>query len=218
MTEYFHLAALAYVSLFPICNPFGNAAIFLSITGGLSREERSAQALKGCLYMLGILLVFFFLGRWIMNFFGISIDAIRVAGGVIIGRVGIHLLSANNQHAHTPEEHAEAVEKEDISLTPLAIPILAGPGSMAVVMGLTANTAQHAPVISMAGVSTGIFLIAASCLICLRESEWIQRVLGVNGINAVTRIMGFLLLCIAVQLMAQGVGGLVEDWITQSHK
>ncbi len=214
MTDFFHIVALTYVSLFPICNPFGNAAIFLSITSGEKKDNRARLALKGSLYMFAILITFFFSGSWIMHFFGISIDAIRIAGGVVIARVGMHLLSANQSHVHTPEEHDAAVEKEDISLTPLAIPILAGPGAMAVVMGLATNVREPS-ILSYAGFSTGIFLIALSCYLCLKESEWIQKVLGVNGINAITRIMGFLLLCIAVQLMAQGLDGLVNSWMSK---
>ena len=174
------------------------------------------MALKGSLYMFAILIVFFLMGNWIMHFFGISIHAIRLAGGLIIARVGMHLLSGNQTHSHTPEEHAEAVEKEDISLTPLAIPILAGPGSMAVVMGLAANV-ETPSVMPYAGICTGIFLMCLSCYVALKESEWLQNILGVNGINAITRIMGFLLLCIAVQLMAQGVDGLVSVWMSKWH-
>lgn len=199
---------MTYAALFPIANPFGNAAIFLSITPGEKTAQRRSQALKGSLYMLGILVVFFVGGNLLMRFFGITLDGIRVAGGLVVARVGFRLMNPRKEDTHSPDEEAEARAKPDISLSPLGIPLLAGPGSMAVVMGLSAN---HAGAFEpgMAGILAGITAVCLTCWLMLREAELVLRVLGVNGANALTKIMAFLLLAIGVQLTLDGAG----DWL-----
>lgn len=197
-----------FAALFAICNPLGNAAIFLSITGGEKTEIRHQQALKGCLYMLAILLVFFFFSSAIMNFFGLSLPGIRIAGGLVIMKIGFSLLSPKEPQNHTPEEHAEAVDKPDISFSPLAMPLLAGPGSIATVIGLSSsakafNLWDHGQMLA------AILLVCFLSWLILLNSERLLKLLGVNGTNALTRIMGFILLCIGVQLIIDGVLELV---------
>lgn len=200
---------MTYAALFPIANPLGNAAIFLSITPGEKSGLRRSQALKGSLYMLGILLMFYVAGTFIMKFFGITLDGIRIAGGIVVARVGIKLMNPRKEDTHQPEEEAEARSKPDISLSPLAIPLLAGPGSMAVVMSMSS---YHLDPFGggMFGIIAGIIAVCATCWIMLREAEWVLRVLGVNGANALTKIMAFLLLAIGVQLTLAGA----NDWLT----
>lgn len=192
-----------YVILFPITNPLGNAAVFLSITKGEKEATRSKQAFRGALFMFLILETFFLFGTAIMSFFGISLIAIRIAGGVVISRISLGLLNPQKENSHSDEEHAEACEKPDISFTPLAMPLLAGPGAIATIIALAVkqdNTPVH-----MVGVSCGILLSAITCWIALRESHWLMKLIGVNGANALTRIMGFLLLCIGVQMLISGI-------------
>lgn len=187
-------------------NPLGNAAIFLSITEGEKSASRRSQALKGSLYMLGILLLFFLGGNFLMRFFGITLDGIRVAGGLVVAHVGFKLMTPRKEDTHGSEEEAEAKAKPDISLSPLAIPLLAGPGSMAVVMSMSSYHAAPFQA-GMAGILAGIAAVCATCWITLREAEVVLRVLGVNGANALTKIMAFLLLAIGVQLTLDGAQG-----------
>ncbi len=199
---------MTYAALFPIANPLGNAAIFLSITDGEKSVLRRSQALKGSLYMLGILLLFFVAGNFLMRFFGITLDGVRIAGGLVVAHVGFKLMTPRKEDTHGPEEEAEAKAKPDISLSPLAIPLLAGPGSMAVVMSLSSYhpTVLHT---GMGGIVAGIAAVCATCWITLREAGVVLRVLGVNGANALTKIMAFLLLTIGVQLTLNGA----HDWL-----
>lgn len=199
---------MTYAALFPIANPLGNAAIFLSITPGEKSGQRHVQALKGCLYMFGILILFFVGGNLLMRFFGITLDGIRVAGGLVVAHVGFQLMQPRKENTHGPEEETEAKAKPDISLSPLAIPLLAGPGSMAVVMSLSS---YHATAFQagMLGIAAGIAAVCVTCWIMLREADLVLGVLGVNGANALTKIMAFLLLAIGVQLTLDGAG----DWL-----
>lgn len=208
-SDFFHAFVLTYAALFPICNPFGNAAIFLSITDGEKAAQRHQQALKGCLYMLGILLVFLVAGNAIMRFFGISLDGVRIAGGLVVAHVGFKLLSPKREDTHSKEENAEAVAKSDISLSPLAIPLLAGPGSMAVVMSLSSLQDSWFSV-HMLGLAAGIFAVCLTCWLMLREADSVLGVLGVNGANALTKVMAFLLLAIGVQLAMDGTQGWMD--------
>jgi len=200
--------AMTYAALFPIANPLGNAAIFLSITPGEKSTQRQSQALMGSLYMFGILLLFFVAGNFVMRFFGITLDGVRVAGGLVVAHVGFKLMNPKKEDTHGPEEEAEAKAKPDISLSPLAIPLLAGPGSMAVVMSLSTYhpTVLHT---GMSGIAAGIAAVCLTCWVMLREAELVLRVLGVNGANALTKIMAFLLLSIGVQLTLNGA----QDWL-----
>jgi multiple antibiotic resistance protein len=206
----FHLFFTTFATLFAICNPLGNAAIFLSITGGEKSDERRSQALRGCLYMLAILLAFFFFGQVIMQFFGLSLPGIRLAGGLVIMKIGFNLLTPSPKHNHSPEEHAEAIEKPDISFSPLAMPLLAGPGSIASVVGMAALI-PHANVWDYGQVIAAIFAVVFVCWILLANAERLIGFLGVNGANALTKIMGFILLCIGVQLNIDGVLELVKQ-------
>jgi multiple antibiotic resistance protein len=208
VNEFIHSFAMTYAALFPIANPLGNAAIFLSITPGEKSALRRSQALKGSIYMFLILLLFFIAGNFLMRFFGITLDGIRVAGGLVVAHVGFKLMNPRKEDTHGPEEEAEAKAKPDISLSPLAIPLLAGPGSMAVVMSL--STYHSSPFqMGMAGIMAGIAAVCVTCWLMLREAELVLRVLGVNGANALTKIMAFLLLAIGVQLTLNGA----QDWL-----
>lgn len=211
MGDFIQSFVMTYAALFPIANPLGNAAIFLSITDGEKAPERHIQALKGSLYMFGILLLFFIGGNFIMRFFGITLDGIRVAGGLVVAHVGFKLMNPKKTDTHGPEEEAEAKAKPDISLSPLAIPLLAGPGSMAVVMSFSS---YHESIYSqgMLGMLAGIFAVCATCWIMLREADSVLAVLGVNGANALTKIMAFLLLAIGVQLAMNGG----QHWLQQT--
>lgn len=202
-----HLYALFFAvcaTLLPITNPLGNAAIFLSMTEDDTKAERHSQALRGSIYMFILLCVFFLGGALIMNFFGITLPGIRIAGGLVVAKIGFDLLSSTKDRVNTDAEHAEGRKKDDISFSPLAMPLLAGPGAIAAIMGLAGDMNQH----DVAHYSVAIVAIFTVCLICwivLRSADQLLKFLGVNGANALTKIMGFLLLCMGVQLVINGI-------------
>jgi multiple antibiotic resistance protein len=208
MNDWIGLFGATFTGLFPIVNPFAAAPVFLSITTGSSVARRNRQLRQGCLYALGILVVTFLGGRWVMDFFGISLPGIRIAGGVLVGLVGLRMLYPRREALQTPAEEEEASQKEDVAFTPLAMPLLAGPGAMAVVLTLTAQANRPA---GRMVVLAGVVAVMALSYTVLRASEVVVPWLGVNGVNAITKVMGFLLLCVGVQFLVTGVEDLLLD-------
>ena len=208
MDNSIHILVFTISSLFPITNPIGNAGIFLSLTSDQDEAKKRSQALRGAIYMFFILEAFFFGGSYIMRFFGLSLDGIRIAGGLVIAKYGFNQLQPKREQTHTDEEHIEAQQMTDISFSPLAMPLLAGPGAIASVVGIT-SVITPTP-ISFLVVSIGILITCMICWVILRESELLIGFLGINGANALTKIMGFILLCIGVQLVVDGVQQVIK--------
>lgn len=200
----FEIALVTVVALLPISNPFTTVPLYLSLTAGHSKKWSQQQALKAAFYMAGILLVFLWGGALIKEFFGISIPAIRVAGGIIIMRVGFNMLNPNDSDAITEEAEQECKRKGDIAFTPLAMPSLSGPGSISVVISMAAASNG---VLDYFAVSIGILVVVFVAWLAMRGAPLISRLLGVTGLDALTRIMGFLLICIAFQFIFDGLGG-----------
>jgi multiple antibiotic resistance protein len=204
---------VALIALLPIVNPLGTAVLLLSISTHLTREERNRQITRACLYMAGILLLFLLAGHLIMELFGISIPGIRIAGGMVIGFLGFKMLFPDEEPI-APSNRQEAQQKEDISFTPLAMPSLAGPGAIAVVITMSsAITGRHGidKVFAYAGVVLAVLLTVGVSWIVLRGAEPLRRVLGVNGVSGLGRIMGFLLVCIGTQFVINGARDLWLD-------
>lgn len=204
------LEGLLYVfgtvgALLPIVNPFSAVGLVVSITAHLSEAERTEQIRRACWYMFFILTAFLVAGGLIMTFFGISIPGLRIAGGLVVSFLGFGMLFPERQPGFGTER-AEARHKQDISFTPLAMPSLSGPGSIAVVVGMssTVQRGEH-PVLDHLLVAIGIGITALISYVVLRASTRLEKVLGATGINAVARIMGFMLICIGVQFIINGV-------------
>jgi len=192
-------------ALLPIVNPLSAVGMLVGITADLSDQERLRQVKRACIYMFCILATFLIAGGLIMNFFGISIPGLRITGGLIISYLGFKMLFPE-QGVISRKEHDEAINKPDISFTPLAMPALSGPGSIAVIIGIS-STAQAGErvLIDYALVAVGIAITALISYWILRAATRLNRVLGATGMNAVSRIMGFLMICIGVQFCINGV-------------
>jgi len=205
------LEGLMYVlstvgALLPIVNPLSAVGLVMSITADLTEQERTDQIRRACIYMFCILTAFLVAGGLIMNFFGISVPGLRIAGGMIVSYLGFRMLFPDTV-AISMQERAEA----DISFTPLAMPSLSGPGSIAVVIGMstTVQTGTHI-VVGYALVAIGIAITAFISYVVLRAATKLEKVLGAVGMNAMARIMGFLLICIGIQFVINGVLGVVH--------
>ena len=207
------LATLA--ALLPIANPLFAVTILPGLTSHLSDDERRRQVKRACYYMAGILITFLLAGALIMDFFSISIPGLRMAGGLVVAYIGFTMLFPNDAAGLTDTAHAEALAKRDISFTPLAMPSLSGPGSIAVVISLSSSVHSHMsglPVwLGYIAVSTGIIITAWLSWLALRASTRLYHFLGENGITAISRIMGFLLICIGVQFLINGTSELLHD-------
>ena len=197
------------VALLPIINPLAAAPTFLAITEGDTRQQRLRQLRRACLYMVTILVSSLVGGTFIMNFFGISIPGLRIAGGLLVSGIGSGML-LGPQAAPVRRDRAreEARAKPDVSFSPLAMPMLSGPGSIAVTIGFT-SLATHW--LDYVAIILGILIVAAISYAVLRLAERIVRVIGVNGMGALTKVMGFLLLCVGIQFVVNGVLGVATD-------
>jgi multiple antibiotic resistance protein len=213
MSNVTHLWAIflgTFIGLLPIINPLAAAPTFLAITEGDSVARRREQARKGCLYMVAILVSFLIGGTFIMNFFGISIPGLRIAGGILMAGIGMDMLLARKAAAKSEdeEERAAAVKKADISFSPLAMPMLSGPGSIAVTLGFTSLADGWFDYLA---IIAGIITVALITYVVLRLSSRIVGFIGPVGVNAMTKIMGFLIMCIGVQFVVNGVLGIATE-------
>jgi multiple antibiotic resistance protein len=189
-----------FLALFPIVNPLGGVPFFYSLTGGYTRAERNGTALKTAIYVFAILVCFLFLGRFVLNFFGLSLPVLRIAGGLIVAHSAWGMVTGTERV--TVAEGNEAATKADISLTPMAMPMLSGPGSIGVVMGLAATTSHW---LSYIGMVLGIAGLAVVVYLFLRLGGPLVARLGPTAAGAINRIFGFLILAIAVQLIWDGL-------------
>ena len=193
-------ASATYLALFPIVNPFGGVPIFFSLTTGFDPKERNRTALKTGFWVAVILVFFMLLGRFVLNLFGISLPVLKIAGGLIVANTAWGMVTSSSRM--TASESDEAATKDDISLTPMAMPILSGPGSIGVVMGLAAHS-DH--LMSYLGMVVGIVAVSLTCYLFLRLGGPLAARLGPGTIGAINRIFGFLILAIAVQLVWDGM-------------
>ncbi len=202
------IAVVTFIGILPIANPFSTAVVFLTITEGFSEGRRRQQARLACVYMAVVLIIFLLLGSLIMNFFGISVPGLRIAGGLIVARIGFGMLNSTSEHALPEESREEAVRMDDVAFTPLAMPMLSGPGSIAVTIGMATEADGLGE--NMA-IVVGIGLVALVSWLVLRASTRVVRVLGATGMNAMGRIMGFLLVCVGIQFIVDGTQNILEN-------
>jgi len=193
-------AVATFLVLFPIVNPFGAVPLFFSLTADLRHAERTRTAVKTAAYVVTILIVFLFFGRFVLILFGISLPVLKIAGGLIVANTAWGMVTGSSRM--TPAERNEASTKEDISLTPMAMPMLSGPGSIGVVMGLAADAASP---VSYLGMVIGIAALGLVVYLFLQLGGPLVKRLGPGAAGAINRIFGFLLLAIAVQLVCDGI-------------
>ena len=192
------LFIFTFGALFSVMNPIGSVPIFLSLTQGDSKHSKSKTALWTSINVLLILIVSFFAGQYILNFFGISIDVLRIAGGLIIcmSAYGLLMGATGKTRGVSKKVKSDAQQRSDISLTPLAIPMMAGPGAMSLLIAMYQDYPDYLDKIII------ISAIVVSCLvifIVLKSSGYISRLLGASGIVAISRIVGFLVMAIGIQ-------------------
>jgi multiple antibiotic resistance protein len=205
MNELLFFFVGSFVSLFSIVDPLLAVPVFVSLTEKYSFKKRVQIAKDASIYTLGILLVFFIAGGLILKFFGISLEGLRIAGGLMIIGSAIEMLQKKERLL--PAEQQESEEKEDIAFSPLAMPLLSGPGSIAVIIGMTtdAKSVSHYIVIFFV-----ILIITIICYVFLRLAPLISQKIGTTTMKSFTRIMGFILLCIGVQYIVNGVMPLLK--------
>ena len=192
-------AVATFLALFPIVNPFGGVPMFFTLTSNFPPAERNRTALKTAAYVVVILIVFLFFGRFVLILFGISLPVLKIAGGLIVANTAWSMVTGDSRM--TAAESNEATTKEDISLTPMAMPMLSGPGSIGVVMGLSASANS---MVAYLGMVIGIAALGLVVYLFLCLGGPLVKRLGPGAAGAINRIFGFLLLAIAVQLVWDG--------------
>ena len=202
MNEFGQFALITFTSVLFIVDPIAALPTFLVITQGQTKVERRRTALRACVAMGVLLTVFGLAGNLIFRAFGITLPAFRIAGGLILWLVAIDMLKAQRSTQENREEVAEGVAKEDVALTPLAIPLLAGPGAISTVMVLAGQSKSLERAVVVYG---SIALTALLSYICLRLGDRLVKVLGRTGIGVVTRVMGLLLAAVATQFILTGI-------------
>jgi multiple antibiotic resistance protein len=193
-------ALATFLALFPIVDPFGGIPIFFAMTSDWSARERIRTAIKTGIWVFVILVTFLFFGRFVLYFFGISLPVLKIAGGLIVANTAWGMVTSTARI--TPAESHEAESKDDISLTPLAMPLMSGPGAIGVVMALAAHVDDKAAYI---GMIIGIAAVALSVTLFFWMGGPLVRRLGPSAVGAINKIFGFLILAIAVQLVWNGI-------------
>ena len=211
---YLNDVLLAFLAILPVVNPFSKPPIFLSITEGWTVAERRAEAFKACMFAFIILLVSLVAGTFILEFFAISLPALQVAGGLLIARTAFQMLNPQKEHHQTPAEEHDARQREDVSFVPLAMPLLSGPGSMAVMINLATEVQFWGEWLIYTAAAAAVCVIS---YFVLAESVRLVRVMGVNGMNALSKLMGFLLLALSVQFIMTGVSTTLVNALLKLH-
>ena len=192
-------ALLCFTSFFTLTNPLGTMPVFLTMTHGMTDKERRAIVRRATIVSFLTLMVFVFAGQLLFKFFGISTNGFRIAGGVIIFKIGFDMLQARYTPMKLKDEEIKTYA-DDISITPLAIPMLCGPGANAIVLMEDSHT------IEMKSVLIGmIALIYFITFLILRASTRLVKVLGETGNNVMMRLMGLILMVIAVECFVSGL-------------
>jgi multiple antibiotic resistance protein len=197
-----------FMALFAIMNPITNTPIFIGITDGMDAAMQRSVALRGGLLAFAIVAVFAIGGREIFAAFGITLPAFRIAGGILVGLVGYHLLQGENSSVHTPteEDNTNSIDSAiGIATSPLALPLLAGPGTIATAMNFSAG-ASDSEILRV------LVALAAVCLLnflAFNSANTLVRFLGQNVIKVVSRLMGLILAVIGVQMLIEGIRGAI---------
>lgn len=198
-------ALVAFTTLFATVGPQDVAVLFAALTARNTARERRAIALKGTLIATGILFFFAFFGDALLRLFGIGLPALRTAGGVLLLLIAIDLVFARHSGgtSTTSEENEEAAARPDISVFPLATPLIAGPGSIGAVVLLTANAeGDRLEYLAVLSALAGILLFTFLLMLIAAQ---VQKILGVTGVHVVSRIVGVLLAALAVQFIFDGL-------------
>jgi multiple antibiotic resistance protein len=189
----------AFIAIFPIVYPFSAAMLLVTLTPGDTAQRRREQAQRAVVFMTAILVVSYFAGSAILNFFSISRPALVLAAGVLVCRSGWRSLAVADRL--TPEAREEGLHKEDVSLTPIGMPMLAGPGTISVVIGLSADatgvTSNTAGIVAILAVSALSYLI-------MTAAPAVSHRLGRTGESAISKVMGLISLSVGIQFLING--------------
>lgn len=212
MEDLLPFAILCFTSFFTLTNPLGTMPVFLTMTNGMNDHERKAIVRRATIVSFITLMVFTFSGQFLFKFFGISSNGFRIAGGFIIFKIGFDMLQARYSNAKLKEEEVKTYA-DDISITPLAIPMLCGPGAIANAIMLM----DDASTFTLKGTLIGIIaLVYFITFLILQASTRLVRILGETGNNVMMRLMGLILMVIAVECFVSGLKPILIDILREA--
>lgn len=213
MNDLFTFGLLCFTSFFTLTNPIGTMPIFITMTDGFDHLQRKKIARKATFVSFITLVVFAFSGQLLFKFFGISVNGFRIAGGIIFFTIGWNMLQAQIARVKLKEEEIKTYA-DDISITPLAIPLLCGPGSITNAIVLMEDAGNLWKKIILIGSIGSIYILTYWLL---RASNRITRLLGETGNNVLMRLMGLILMVIAVEFTFSGLKPILIDIIRQAN-
>ncbi len=198
-------AIVTFTTFFATIGPVDVAVIFAAMTKGSSAKQRQTMAIRGTLVAMAILVIFALMGETLLKTLGISLAALKFSGGILLLLIAIDMVFARSSggSSTTEEENREGAGKEDISVFPLATPLIAGPGSMGAIMLLMANAQNNLK--TQALVIASMISVLLVTLILLLLSNKVQKLLGITGIHVISRVFGVILAALAVQFMFDGI-------------
>jgi multiple antibiotic resistance protein len=207
MNEVITFGILSFTSFFTLINPFGTMPIFMTMTADLDKSNRTKTARKAAVVSFITIIVFAFSGQILFNFFGISVNSFRVVGGVIFFLMGMDMLQARLGKVKLKESEIKTYV-DDISVTPLAIPMICGPGAMTNAIVMMEDAASIEKKIALI---LGAFVVILCTYLILYSASKIIKTLGQTGINVMMRLMGLIVMVIAVEFFFTGLKPILID-------
>jgi multiple antibiotic resistance protein len=214
LRAFIETAVVAIAALLPIVDPLGGAPVYLAMTTGLTPPERARMAQLVAINSFALLVASILIGAYVLDFFGVSIPAVQVAGGFIVCAIAWSLLTSPSTPAvseRSTSASAEALSQR--AFYPITMPLTVGPGSMSVAMTLGANPPRgiRSLVTTALAQVLGVFILAVSIYLCYRYADRILRKLGTTGTNVLIRLTAFILFCIGVQIMWNGLRSMIQS-------
>lgn len=199
-----------FLAFFAIMNPIANTAVFVGLTGNETRTIQQKIAFKALLLTFFIIMIFAILGNTIFHLFGITLPALRITGGILVFLIGYQMLHGENSKMHQPAENNDA----DVAVSPLAVPILAGPGTIATAMNYSATGDWSEIFITI----TAFSMLCLFTYFCFVFGQRLVQLIGVSGISIVTRLMGLILAVIGIQMLLEGIFGAIANFTSITIK
>lgn len=198
MSEYLNLFLSAFTAFFAIANPIANTPIFIGVTEGKSSESKKRIALRACFVAFLIVTTFILVGKYIFILFGITIPAFKITGGILIFVVGFEMLMSKKSKVHQSDNLDDS---DSVAISPLAIPVLAGPGTIVTAMNFVTNKPLQVEAI----VITALFVVMLLTYLAFRGSNPLVEKIGENLINVLGKIMGLIIAIIGVGMVIEGI-------------
>ena len=210
----FEFAITVFAAIFAIVNPIGNIPVFVAITQDYTLEQKHRVIRKVCIVAASVLLAFGIFGNYIFAIYGITIPAFKIAGGLLLFSIAFNMTRGQvGRTKMTGEEHEEALEKEEVGVVPLGIPLFAGPGAITTVMiYISFATTSGDELFDLSSIFLSIVFTILASYILLRYAEPIFSRMGKSGAGAFTRIMGLLLAAIAIEFIITGTFSAIDSW------